>query len=108
MASDGPMSSQETIELFNQYVVPNYGRFPVSLVRGEGSCVWDAEGNQYLDLFPDTSLLRSNAEHRIDQARVPKLWELVQFVVDGDCKVTLKSEHRIHAPDAALNHRGRE
>ena len=25
---------------------------PVCLVRGEGSCVWDAEGNRYLDFFP--------------------------------------------------------
>ncbi|MBN1912681.1 MAG: aminotransferase class III-fold pyridoxal phosphate-dependent enzyme, partial [Pirellulales bacterium] len=47
-----PLSSEQTIRLFEQYVVPNYGRFPVSLVRGEGSHVWDAEGNQYLDFFP--------------------------------------------------------
>jgi predicted acetylornithine/succinylornithine family transaminase len=33
-------------------VIPNYKRFPVCLVRGEGSYVWDAEGNRYLDLFP--------------------------------------------------------
>ncbi|MFC1597712.1 aspartate aminotransferase family protein [Planctomycetota bacterium] len=52
MASDRPMSSQETIELFDKHVIPNYGRFPVSLVRGEGSYVWDSEGNRYLDLFP--------------------------------------------------------
>lgn len=45
-------SSVETIELFNKYVIPNYTRQPVSLVRGEGSFVWDAEGNRYLDLFP--------------------------------------------------------
>ena len=32
-------------------MIPNYGRFPVALVRGEGSYVWDAEGNRYLDLF---------------------------------------------------------
>jgi predicted acetylornithine/succinylornithine family transaminase len=51
MAS-GAMSSQETIQLFDQYVIPNYGRFPVSLVRGEGSYVWDSEGNRYLDFFP--------------------------------------------------------
>jgi len=44
-------SSQETIALFDQYVIPNYGRFPISLTRGEGSFVWDAEGNRYLDLF---------------------------------------------------------
>jgi acetylornithine/N-succinyldiaminopimelate aminotransferase len=52
LMADGPMSSQETIKLFEQYVIPNYGRFPVSLVRGEGSYVWDSEGNRYLDLFP--------------------------------------------------------
>ena len=52
MASNGPMSSEETIRLFEKYVIPNYGRFPVSLVRGEGSRVWDSEGNCYLDLFP--------------------------------------------------------
>lgn len=52
MATDKSLSSEETIKLFEQYVVPNYGRFPVSLVRGEDSYVWDSEGNRYLDLFP--------------------------------------------------------
>jgi predicted acetylornithine/succinylornithine family transaminase len=33
-------------------VIPNYRRYPVCLVRGEGSWVWDAEGNRYLDFFP--------------------------------------------------------
>jgi len=46
------MSSAETVELFKRYVIPNYNRYPVCLVRGEGSYVWDAEGNRYLDLFP--------------------------------------------------------
>jgi predicted acetylornithine/succinylornithine family transaminase len=46
------LSSQETVQLFQQYVIPNYIRFPVSLVRGEGSYVWDSEGNRYLDFFP--------------------------------------------------------
>jgi acetylornithine/N-succinyldiaminopimelate aminotransferase len=41
-----------TAELFAKYVVPNYTRFPVSLVRGEGSLVWDDQGRQYLDFFP--------------------------------------------------------
>lgn len=52
MPSDSPLSSSETIDLFEKYVIPNYGRYPVSLVRGEGSYVWDAEGNRYLDFFP--------------------------------------------------------
>src|SRR5262249_51272185 len=50
--SSGPMTTPETIELFKNYVVGNYTRFPVCLVRGEGSHVWDAEGNRYLDFFP--------------------------------------------------------
>lgn len=52
MSSAAPLSSQSTIDLFDEYVIPNYRRYPVSLVRGEGSKVWDAEGREYLDLFP--------------------------------------------------------
>lgn len=47
-----PLGSQATVELFKKYVIPNYTRYPVNLVRGEGSLVWDSEGNRYLDLFP--------------------------------------------------------
>jgi len=46
------LSSPETIELFQKYVVPNYRRYPIALVRGEGSYVWDCEGRRYLDFFP--------------------------------------------------------
>ncbi len=46
------LSSAETVELFKRYVIGNYNRYPVNLVRGEGSLVWDSEGNRYLDLFP--------------------------------------------------------
>jgi predicted acetylornithine/succinylornithine family transaminase len=49
-ASSG--SSAEVISLFDRYVIGNYRRFPVCLVRGEGSFVWDAEGRRYLDFFP--------------------------------------------------------
>lgn len=45
-------SSQQIIELFQNYVIGNYTRYPVCLVSGEGSYVWDAEGNRYLDFFP--------------------------------------------------------
>src|SRR3954463_4295346 len=42
----------ETAELFARYVVPNYTRFPLCIVRGEGSYVWDDQGRRYLDFFP--------------------------------------------------------
>jgi acetylornithine/N-succinyldiaminopimelate aminotransferase len=44
--------SPGTARLFEKYVVPNYRRFPVALVRGEGSYVWDDQGRRYLDFFP--------------------------------------------------------
>ena len=50
--STATRSSQETISLFDKYVIPNYRRYPVCLTRGEGSYVWDAEENRFLDLFP--------------------------------------------------------
>lgn len=40
------------VEQFKKYVIGNYTRYPVCLVRGEGSRIWDDEGNCYLDLFP--------------------------------------------------------
>ena len=52
MEANAGLGSAETVELFKRYVVPNYGRYPVNLVRGEGSYVWDSEGTRYLDLFP--------------------------------------------------------
>lgn len=50
MTSASPTSS--TIDTFEQFVVPNYRRYPVTLVRGEGSYVWDDQGKKYLDFFP--------------------------------------------------------
>src|SRR5262249_58297653 len=44
--------NQQTLELFKHHVIGNYTRYPVCLVRGEGSYVWDDEGNRYLDFFP--------------------------------------------------------
>jgi acetylornithine/N-succinyldiaminopimelate aminotransferase len=45
-------SSQQIIDIAKKYVIGNYTRYPVCLVRGDGSWVWDAEGNRYLDFFP--------------------------------------------------------
>ncbi|MCX6968225.1 MAG: aspartate aminotransferase family protein [Verrucomicrobia bacterium] len=40
---------ESTLDLFNQYVIPTYGRFPLVLERGEGCRVWDEAGREYLD-----------------------------------------------------------
>src|SRR5262245_1337406 len=41
-----------TLERYKRFVIGNYTRYPVCLVRGEGSVVYDDEGKRYLDLFP--------------------------------------------------------
>ena len=42
-------SNQELIKLTNKYVARNYGRYPIGLVRGKGTIVWDASGKKYID-----------------------------------------------------------
>jgi acetylornithine/N-succinyldiaminopimelate aminotransferase len=44
--------SQATLEQYRRFVIGNYTRYPVTLVRGAGSRVWDDQGNCYLDFFP--------------------------------------------------------
>lgn len=38
-----------TADLFQQHVLPTYGRFPLAPVRGEGCRLWDENGKRYLD-----------------------------------------------------------
>jgi acetylornithine/N-succinyldiaminopimelate aminotransferase len=52
LAHVAQQSSAEIMAQFGKYVMPNYRRYPVCLTRGEGSWIWDAEGNRYLDFFP--------------------------------------------------------
>ena len=45
-------TQQEIVETSQQYLIENYGRLPYAMVRGEGAKIWDADGKEYLDLFP--------------------------------------------------------
>ncbi len=42
---------QQIIERGNNVLIGNYARIPISLARGEGSIVWDADGKRYVNLF---------------------------------------------------------
>ncbi|MGA1979015.1 MAG: aspartate aminotransferase family protein [Sedimentisphaerales bacterium] len=46
------MTTEETIGLFDKYVIGNYSRLPRVIVRGEGCYCFDADGNKILDMFP--------------------------------------------------------
>jgi acetylornithine/N-succinyldiaminopimelate aminotransferase len=46
------MSQSERVRMrFEAAMMPNYGTPPLTLARGEGSRVWDVDGNSYLDLI---------------------------------------------------------
>jgi predicted acetylornithine/succinylornithine family transaminase len=49
---ESPFTTEQVIDQYRKFVIGNYKRYPVCLVRGEGSRVWDAEGREYLDFFP--------------------------------------------------------
>ena len=43
------VTSKKVAALYEAHVLKNYGPAPMTLVRGEGSFVWDAENRRYLD-----------------------------------------------------------
>src|SRR3984893_13056336 len=45
------MNSAEIIELTHAHMVDIYGCLPFAFTRGEGSYLYDADGNRYLDFF---------------------------------------------------------
>lgn len=46
------MTTDQIIEMFDKYVIANYGRLPRVIVKGNGNLLYDAEGNEILDMFP--------------------------------------------------------
>ncbi|HQR05477.1 MAG TPA: aspartate aminotransferase family protein [Gemmatales bacterium] len=78
------LSTTDTIALFQKYVFANYNRYPVSLVRGEGSLIWDAEGHRYIDFFPGwgcnllghspASVVKAVQEQVAELIHVPNTW----------------------------------
>jgi predicted acetylornithine/succinylornithine family transaminase len=72
------LSTADVIALAKKYLIGNYTRYPVCLVRGEGSWVWDAEGNRYLDFFPGWGCgILGHCPPRVVQAVQEQVAELI-------------------------------
>lgn len=87
-----------TAEDLARYVLPTYARFPVAPVRGEGTLLWDEDGNRYLDFCAglatcslghgDTPLSRAIAKqaseliHCCNLYQIDKQVELARCLVD--------------------------
>lgn len=65
------MSLQELQAIEAAHVVPSYARLPLEIVRGSGTRVWDADGNEYLDFLSGISVLNVGHCH-------PKVVEAVR------------------------------
>lgn len=61
----------------NNALFPTYARFPLTLVRGEGSRVWDDQGNEYLDFASGLAVNNlGHAPERVKEALIRQLDEL--------------------------------
>ena len=47
--SQKELMNKNIIQLTEKHVAGTYGRYPIALVKGKGSRVWDKSGNQYMD-----------------------------------------------------------
>ncbi|MEM6915128.1 MAG: aminotransferase class III-fold pyridoxal phosphate-dependent enzyme [Verrucomicrobiota bacterium] len=87
-----------TAELTEQYVLGNYGRFPISFSHGKGGYLWSEKGDRYLDFVtgiavcalghcPDsmTAALKKQGEkliHCSNLYQIREQAELARFVVE--------------------------
>ncbi len=70
-----PMNSQTLMMLSEKYVAHTYGRYPIVLVRGQGTRVWDMDGKEYLDFVSGLAVCNLGHCH-------PKVVKAVQSQVE--------------------------
>ncbi len=74
------LSSQDIMDKGQNYVMNTYGRFPISLVKGQGTFVWDADDKQYLDFVAGiaTCALGHSAPELVEALteQASKLWHV--------------------------------
>jgi acetylornithine/N-succinyldiaminopimelate aminotransferase len=90
------MSESEALrERFEAAMMLNYGTPPLALARGEGCRVWDADGNQYLDLIAGIAVSALGHAH-------PAIVEAVSAQVG---KLAHTSNLFVHEPGVRLAER---
>jgi acetylornithine/N-succinyldiaminopimelate aminotransferase len=55
---------QSVVDLESQYLLQNYARHPLVLVRGDGPYMWDADGKRYLDFIAGIGVNALGQNHR--------------------------------------------
>jgi acetylornithine/succinyldiaminopimelate/putrescine aminotransferase len=57
------MNLQEIQALDAAHVMQTYGRIPVAFVRGDGTKLWDSDGNEYLDFLGGLAVVSLGHAH---------------------------------------------
>ena len=77
------MDSQTLMTLSEKYIANTYARYPVLLVRGKGTRVWDLEGEEYLDFVSGLAVCNLGHCHpkvvKAIQAQAEKLIHVSNF-----------------------------
>jgi acetylornithine/N-succinyldiaminopimelate aminotransferase len=90
------MSESETLrKRFEAAMMPNYGTPPLALARGAGCRVWDADGNQYLDLIAGIAVSALGHAHPA----------IVNAVSAQAARIAHTSNLFVHEPGVALAER---
>jgi acetylornithine/N-succinyldiaminopimelate aminotransferase len=90
------MSESEAMrKRFEAVMMPNYGTPPLALARGAGCRVWDADGNQYLDLIAGIAVSALGHAHPA----------IVNAVSSQVAKLAHVSNLFVHEPGVALAER---
>jgi acetylornithine/N-succinyldiaminopimelate aminotransferase len=55
--------NRQIMEQGQKYVMNTYGRFPIALVKGQGSKVWDADGKEYIDFVSGIAVTSLGHSH---------------------------------------------
>jgi len=90
------MSESEALrKRFEAAMMPNYGTPPLALARGAGCRVWDADGNQYLDLIAGIAVSALGHAHPA----------IVNAVSAQAARIAHTSNLFVHEPGVALAER---
>ncbi len=74
------MALEELQALEREALMPTYARNPVEFVRGEGTRLWDSEGNEYLDFLAGISVVQLGHSHPAVVAAVREQVERLMHV----------------------------
>lgn len=71
------MSDTKVAAAPEQSLLPTYARYPIALVKGEGSWLWDDKGNKYLDFMSGIAVTNlGHAPRQVKEALIKQLDEL--------------------------------